>query len=494
MNDRPQHRPGDAAHPDPRGGYVSPLAERNASKEMQALWSARRKFSSWRRLWLAIAEAQHELGLPVSAEQVAELRAAVDLTEDDFARAAEHERRLRHDVMAHVHALGERAPGARGIIHLGATSQDINCNTELPILRESLDLVCVKTARVIDALSAFAERWRDLPCLAFTHFQPAQPTTVGKRATLWAYDLALCLERLERTRDGLRLRGMRGATGTQASFLALFDGDAAKVAEFERRVAAKLGFDAGAVYAVTGQTYPRVVDAFILGDLAALASAAHKICGDIRLLAHRKEIEEPFESEQIGSSAMPYKRNPMRCERATGLCRFVMSLAHNGLDTAATQWLERTLDDSSNRRLSLPEAFLASDGALDILHNVTAGLVVNRATIRAALEAELPFMATEEIMMLAVRAGRDRQEVHEAIRRHAHAAATRVKGEGLPNDLAERLMKEPLLRGVDVSLAMEASRHVGLAPRQVDAFVSEVAGPIRARYAGRLTPAPTLHV
>lgn len=481
-------------HHDPRSVYVSPLASRNASAAMQELWSARRKFTSWRRLWLAIAEAQHEMGLPVSAAQVAELRAALDLTEDDFARAESHEQRLRHDVMAHVHALGERAPGAKPIIHLGATSQDINCNTELPILRDALDLLCVKTARVIDALGTFAAAWRDLPCLAFTHFQPAQPTTVGKRASLWAYDLALCLERLERTRDGLRLRGMRGATGTQASYLALFDHDAGKVAEFERRVARKLGFPPDALYAVTGQTYPRVVDAFVLADLAAAASAVHKICGDIRLLAHRKEIEEPFEAEQIGSSAMPYKRNPMRCERATGLCRFVMALAHNGYDTAATQWLERTLDDSSNRRLSLPEAFLAMDGALDILHNVCAGLVVHKAMIRTALDAELPFMATEEIMMLAVRAGHDRQDVHEAIRRHSHAAATRVKSEGLPNDLADRLMKEPLLRGVDIGMAMEPSRHVGLAATQVDAFIRDVVGPIRGRYADRLGAPPALKV
>lgn len=486
---------GDERMPDdPQSKYVSPLSSRNASPEMQEIWSPRRKFTAWRRLWLALAESQQRLGLPVTAEQVAELRAAVEMTEDDVVRAAAHEKSLRHDVMAHVHALGERAPAARGIIHLGATSQDINCNTEIPLLRDALDLVCVKAARVIDALAAFAERWKDLPCLGYTHFQPAQPTTVGKRASVWAYDLALCLERLERARDGLRLRGMRGATGTQASYLALFGGDASKVEALDRLVAERLGFPGGATYTVVGQTYPRVVDAFILGDLAALAAAVHKTCTDLRLLAHRKEVEEPFEAEQIGSSAMPYKRNPMRCERATGLCRFVMSMAQNGLDTAATQWLERSLDDSSNRRLSLPEAFLAMDGALDILHNVSAGLIVHEAMVRASLEAELPFMAAEELIVEAVRLGGDRQEAHEAIRRHAQAAALRVKGEGLGNDLQERLEREPLLRGVDVGAAMNGSRHIGLAPRQVERFLAEVAAPIRARYAGSLAPPPALRV
>ncbi|TVQ63329.1 MAG: adenylosuccinate lyase [Phycisphaerales bacterium] len=474
--------------PDPRAVYESPLATRNASPEMQLLWSPRRKFTSWRRLWIALAEAQHELGLNVTKEQIAELRAAVDLTEDDFARAAAHESKLRHDVMAHVHALGERAPGARAVIHLGATSQDVNCNTEIPILRDALDLVCAKTAKCVIALAEFAERWRDLPCLAFTHYQPAQPVTVGRRAAQWGYDLALCLERLERTRDSLRLRGMRGATGTQASYLALFDNDAEKVARLDALVAQKLAFPADKTYLVTGQTYPRVVDAFALADLAALAAVIHKICNDVRLLSNRKELDEPFGSTQIGSSAMPYKRNPMRCERATGLCRFVMNTAHNALDTAATQWLERTLDDSANRRLSLPESFLATDGALDLLHNVVSGLVVHEATVRANLMSELPFMASENLMMAAVRLGRDRQEVHEAIRRHAQEAGTRVKDEGLPNDLIDRLRSEPLLDGVDLDAAMDPSLYVGLSGTQVDRFRAEVSAPIAARYAGRLGP------
>lgn len=475
---------------DPHARYVSPLASRNASAEMQEIWSARRKFTTWRRLWAALARAQHEMGLGVSSAQAAELERAIDLTEEDFVRAAEHEKRLRHDVMAHVHALGDRAPGARAIIHLGATSQDINCNTELPILRDALDLVCVKAARVIDALATFAERRRATACLAFTHYQVAQPTTVGKRAATWAHDVALCLARLERTRDDIRLRGLRGATGTQASYLALFGGDGAKVEELERRVALAMGFPEASAYVVSGQTYPRVVDAFALTDLACFASVIHKICNDIRLLANRGEMDEPMGESQIGSSAMPYKRNPMRCERATGLCRFVMSLAQNPLDTAATQWLERTLDDSSNRRLSLPEAFLAIDGALDLLHNVGAGLEVHEGTIRAALVAELPFFASENLMMAAASMGRDRQEVHEAIRRHSRQAAQRVRDEGGANDLLDRLRAEPLLAGVDVGGVMDPSKYVGRAPEQVDAFLREVAAPVRSRYAGRLGPAP----
>lgn len=475
---------------DPHAGYVSPLATRNASPEMQAVWSSRRKFTTWRRLWVALAEAQHELGLGVSRAQVEELRAAIDLTEDDFIRATEHERKLRHDVMAHVHALGDRAPGARGIIHLGATSQDINCNTELPLLRDAMDILCVKTARVIDALATFAERWKATPCLAFTHYQPAQPTTIGKRASVWAYDLSLCLARLERTRDDIRLRGMRGATGTQASYLALFGGDGTKADELERRVAKKMGFPEGATYTVSGQTYPRVVDAFVLGELASLAACAHKTCNDLRLLANLGEVDEPTGDSQIGSSAMPHKRNPMRCERATGLARFVMSLQHNALDTAATQWLERTLDDSSNRRLSLPEAFLAMDGALDLLHNVGAGLLVHEATVRANLAREMPFLAGEALMMAASARGKDRQTVHEAIRRHARAAAERVKDGDGANDMLERLRAEPLLQGVDFTTALDPSRHTGLAKEQVERFIRDVAAPIRGRYAGRLGSAP----
>jgi adenylosuccinate lyase len=471
--------------------YVSPLASRNASPEMQAIWSPRRKFSAWRRLWLALAEAQKELGLPITDEQIDQLRAHQTVTDADILRAVEHERRLRHDVMAHVHALGDVAPAARPIIHLGATSQDVNCNAELPMLRDALDLVCVKTARVIDALTTFAEKWRDLPVLAFTHYQPAQPTTLGKRAATWAYDLFLCLERLERTEDEIKLRGMRGATGTQASYLALFNDDPYKVSELESLVAEKLGFDDDAVYILTGQTYPRVVDAFALSELASLASVIHKICNDIRLMSSRKELDEPFGESQIGSSAMPYKRNPMRCERATALSRFVINMVGNAYDTAATQWLERTLDDSANRRLSLSEAFLAIDGALDLMHNVSAGLDVHPATIRANLMAELPFMATENLMMEAVnKHHRDRQEVHEAIRKHAQAAGNRVKNEGLSNDLLDRLRNEPLMEGIDLDAAMDPTQYVGLAPRQVNRFIADVAKAVRARYVDRLGHAP----
>lgn len=459
---------------DPWSAFTSPLAGRYSSAKMQWVWSARRKFEAWRRVWVALAEAQCEMGLGVSREQVGAMRGAVRMNDLDFSRAAEHEKRLRHDVMAHVHAFGDAVPSARGVIHLGMTSQDVNCNAETPIIGEALDLVIAKTARLVGELGAFAAKWKGEACLGFTHYQAAQPTTVGKRAAMWGHDLMLCLERLEATRAALRLRGLKGATGTQASFLALLGGDAAKVAELEKRFVAKLGWSEGKVHAFTGQTYPRVADAFVLGDLASLASACHKLCNDVRLLSNRKEIDEPFEKEQIGSSAMPYKRNPMRCERATGLCRLVMSLATSGYDTAATQWLERTLDDSSNRRTTLPEAFLAIDGVLDTLHNVCSGLVVHSASVRKNLMEELPFMATEVMLMEAVKLGRDRQDVHEAIRTHSQAAGMRVKQEGLANDLVERLRGEPLLKGVDLDAALEPRRHVGLAETQAASF-SELA-------------------
>ncbi|HWB19371.1 MAG TPA: adenylosuccinate lyase, partial [Phycisphaerales bacterium] len=383
--------------------YQSPLESRYASRDMRSLWSPQHKFTTWRRLWLALAEAQHELGLPVSARQVEELRA--HLEDINFAAAEKYEAQLRHDVMAHVHALGDLAPTARPIIHLGATSQDIVCNADLLIMREALALLTRKLARLVDALASFALEYRDLPTLAFTHYQPAQPTTVGKRASLWAYDFLLSLTDLEHRLASIRFRGFKGATGTQASFLSLFNGDERKVDQMEALVAQKLDFtshhesslidasDESPFFAVTGQTYPRLVDAQILSSLAVVAAAACKFTNDIRLLANRKEIEEPFETSQIGSSAMPYKRNPMRCERAAGMARFVISLAQNPFHTAATQWFERTLDDSANRRLALPEAFLALDGVLDVLLNVASGLVVYEKTIRANLLAELPFMA-----------------------------------------------------------------------------------------------------
>jgi adenylosuccinate lyase len=478
--------------PTPHDGYQSPLETRNASAAMRRTWSAQRKHSTWRQIWAALAESQHAIGLPVTAAQVAELRAHLD--DIDFAAAGAHEKRLRHDVMAHVHAYGDAAPGARAIIHLGATSQDVVCNADTIVLRDALALVAGKLARAIDRAATFAALHRALPTLGYTHYQPAQPTTVGKRATLWAQDLAIALSEVEVRLDGLRLRGLRGATGTQASYLGLCGGDAAKVDDLERRFVAALGWPDERTWAVCGQTYPRLVDAQVLGSLAMAAAAVHKCCNDLRLLANLKEVEEPFEAEQIGSSAMAYKRNPMRCERATGLARFVMNLSGNALDTAATQWFERTLDDSSNRRLSLPEAFLALDGALDILANVLGGLVVHPAVIRAHLEAELPFMASEGILLAAAARGIDRQEAHEAIRRHSLEAGRRVKDHGLPNDLLDRLRADPMFAGVDFARATDPSNFVGRAPEQVDRFIADVVAPIRLRHAAALREEPTLEV
>lgn len=466
---------------DPNDRYRSPLEGRYASDQMQAIWSNNRKFRTWRLLWLALAEAEQELGLPITDAQLEELRA--NLTRIDYAAAAKYEAELRHDVMAHVHALGDVAPNARSIIHWGATSQFVNCNTELLQMRDALRLIATKLARVVDALGRFAHEHRALPTLGFTHYQPAQPVTVGKRATLWAQDFALALEEVEFRLDTLRFRGVKGATGTQASFLELFQGNHEKVDELDRRVTEKMGWPVDRRFSVTGQTYPRVVDAQIIASLAVVAAGIHKACNDIRLLANRKELEEPFEKKQVGSSAMPYKRNPMRCERATGLARFVMTQVHSPLDTAATQWMERTLDDSANRRLVLPESFLALDAALDIMQNVFSGLVVYEATIRANLLAELPFMASENLMMAAVKQGADRQEAHEVIRRHSQDAAQRVKREGAANDLLERLRNEPMFAKVDLDSVMDPSAFVGRAPEQVDAFIADIVEPIRARYA-----------
>jgi len=458
----------------PYDTYTSPLATRNASRAMLGVWSARNKFATWRRVWLAVAEAQHDLGLPVTAAQVAELRANLEVTDEDLSRAERHERELRHDVMAHVHAWGDRCPLAKGIIHLGLTSEDVGSNADLLIIDAARRLIRLKVIRLILALADRALEFKGVPCLGFTHYQPAQPVTVGRRIAGWAYDLELCRERLEGAgplggAGGVRLRGVRGATGTQASFLALA-GTGAAVDRLEGLVLEKLARGGGA-FALGGQTYPRVLDTFVLADLASVASVLHKMATDIRLLCGRKELDEPFEEKQIGSSAMPYKRNPMRCERVCGLSRFVMNLVGNAYDTAATQWLERTLDDSSNRRLSLPEAFLALDGALDLMHNVAAGLVVHEATVRANLMAELPFMASENLMMEAVKLGRDRQAVHEAIRRHAQAAGWAVKEEGKANDLIERLRGEPLLAGVDLDAAMEPMGYVGRSVEQTEGFV-----------------------
>src|SRR5882672_2462862 len=427
--------------------YESPLASRNASKEMLRLFSPLYKFGLWRRLWLELARCQHDLGLTRITEEALRQMAS-KLDEIDFHRAADWEKRLRHDVMAHVHTFEEAAPAAKGIIHLGATSQYVVDNADLIIMRDAMKLLCARLANAIDALGTFAAKWKDLPTLAYTHFQPAQLTTVGKRATLWAQDLVLDLEELEYRITTLEFRGVKGTTGTQASFLTLFDGNHSKCDELDRIVTKRFGFKDS--YAVTGQTYPRKVDANIVSSLASVAASIHKFANDIRLLAGMKQIEEPFEEEQVGSSAMAYKRNPMRCERATGLARFVISLATSPLQTAAEQWFERTLDDSSNKRLSIPEPFLAIDGALLLVINVARGLVVYPNTIQSAVMAELPFMATEEILMAAVRAGGDRQQLHELIRRHSQQAAEQVKIHGKSNDLITRLKGDENFQGVDL--------------------------------------------
>ena len=439
-----------------------------------------------------MAESQQALGLPISTEQVAALKAG--LHNIDFEAASEHERRMRHDVMAHVHTYGEIAPQARGILHLGATSQDVVCNADILIQKDALDLTTVKLAQVVDRLGSFAARFRDLPTLGWTHYQPAQPTTVGKRATLWAQDIAESLVEIEYRRDRMRLRGLRGATGTQASFMGLFDRDPAKVEELEHLLATHLGWDPEKTWTVTGQTYPRIADAHLISSLAAAAAAIHKCCNDLRLLANLREVEEPFERDQVGSSAMAYKRNPMRCERATGLARFVMSLAANGLDTAATQWMERTLDDSANRRLSIPEAFLALDGALDIMVNVTSDLVVHPAVVQGRLAAELPFIATEDLLMAAVRNGHDRQEVHEIIRKASLEASEAIKSRGEANDLLDRLRREPVFSSIDIDSILDPARFIGRAPEQVDRFIQEVVEPIRTRYTGKLDREAHLHV
>ena len=461
-----------------RDVYENPLIARYASREMSEIWSDQRKHSTWRRLWVALAESQRELGLVISEDQIAELRGAVD--DIDFDRASQHERELRHDVMAHVHAYGDRCPGARGIIHLGTTSCFVTDNTDLILLRESLQLVRSRLVSVIDALASFAGQYRDLPCLAFTHLQPAQPTTLGKRATLWCYDLVLDLAEIEHRLTELKFRSVKGTTGTQASFLSLFGGDHAKVLTLERKVAEKMGF--ADMYPVTGQTYSRKIDAQVLDALSGVGQSAHKMGTDLRILQHRKEVEEPFGKKQIGSSAMAYKRNPMRSERMCSLSRFAISLAANADHTMATQWMERTLDDSANRRLSLPQAFLAIDSVLILYRNITDGLVVYPKVIAKHLDQELPFMATEEILMAGVQAGGDRQDLHERIRSHSQEAARQVKEFGEPNDLMARLKDDPAFANVDLSDTLDARRYIGRAPNQVDEFIAAIIAPIRERY------------
>lgn len=557
----------------PNDTYTSPLATRNASPEMLRIWSPRHKFNTWRRIWLAVAEAQHEVtkewgsgtdqraatvrersgsrvpdgeSLPdgrgssgpagplVTKEQVEELRAVVErgITDAEIERAGELERDLRHDVMAHVHCLGEQCPKAKGIIHLGCTSQDVVCNADLILIQQAIGLIDTKSERCVFALGSSAERWCEQPTLGFTHYQAAQPITVGRRLAQWAHDVNLIADagvggQLTGNVFGSMYRGLRGATGTQASFLSLFCDDTGKVDEFEwrflwrmqrlqneeitriddededmcdyqprsREACAMPRGDLERVYSqrafqLSGQTYSRVIDAQVLADLASVAAVLHKIATDIRLLSNRKELDEPFGDKQIGSSAMPYKRNPMKCERICGLTRFVMNLVGNAYDTAATQWLERTLDDSSNRRLSLPEAFLALDGALDLMHTVASGLIVNEAMVRKNLMAELPFLATENIMMEAVKRGGDRQDLHERIRVHAQAAGHRVKQEGLDNDLIERLRQDPAFASVHHLLTedqlLDPMKYVGRSVEQTERFLKEVIEPLRERYGDEL--------
>jgi adenylosuccinate lyase len=467
--------------------YDNPLITRYASAAMSERWGPQRKHSTWRRLWLALAEAESELGLladdgkttRIRPEQLEELKRHLD--DIDFAVAEGYEKRLRHDVMAHVHTLGEVAPLSREIVHLGATSCYVTDNTDLILIRESLNELCGKLASVIDALARFAETWKSEPTLGFTHFQPAQLTTVGKRACLWCYDLVFDLQELERRRDELRFRGAKGTTGTQASFLALFKGDHDKVKRLDQLVAQKMGFTQ--VYTVTGQTYSRKIDSQVLDSLSGLGQSLHKWGSDLRLLAHRQEIDEPFEKEQIGSSAMAYKRNPMRAERLCGLGRFLMGQPAMAADTHATQWFERTLDDSAIRRLYLPQAFLAADGCLRIAQNLASGLVVNREVIRREVEEYLPYMATENLMMAAVAQGADRQEIHERVRQHSHQVTARVKsGDGSTRELIQRLQQDSAFHGIDFAAEMNPGRYIGRSSEQVIEFIEQEITPIRSRY------------
>ena len=456
--------------------YSSPLSERYASREMQYIFSQDMKFTTWRKLWIALAETEMELGLPITQEQIDEMKAHVSDINYDVARAREKE--VRHDVMSHVYAYGVQCPKAKGIIHLGATSCYVGDNTDIIIMNEALKLVRKKLVNVIAELAKFAEAQKAQPTLAFTHFQPAQPTTVGKRATLWMQEFAMDLEDLEYVQSTLKLLGSKGTTGTQASFLELFDGDQEKIDKIDPMIAEKMGFSA--CYPVSGQTYSRKVDTRVANVLAGIAASAHKFSNDIRLLQHLKEIEEPFEKSQIGSSAMAYKRNPMRSERIASLSRYVMIDALNPAITSATQWFERTLDDSANKRLSIPEGFLAVDGILDLMLNVVDGLVVYPKVIEKRLMSELPFMATENIMMDAVKAGGDRQELHDRIRELSMEAGKAVKVEGKDNDLLERIAADPTfnLSLEDLKKTMDPARYTGRAERQVDAYLAQVIRPM----------------
>ena len=456
--------------------YESPLSSRYASDEMQYIFSPDKKFSTWRRLWVALARAEMELGLPVTQEQVDELEAHIN--DIDYEKAAQWEKKLRHDVMAHVHTYGELCPKAMPIIHLGATSCYVGDNTDVILMREGLELVRAKLVKVIARLAKFAEEYKALPTLGFTHFQAAQLVTVGKRATLWMNELLMDLEEVEHRISTLKLLGSKGTTGTQASFLELFEGDHEKVKELERKIAREMGFDA--VVPVSGQTYSRKMDYNVVSTLSGIAQSASKFATDMRLLCHLKEVEEPFEKNQIGSSAMPYKRNPMRCERICALARYLMVDVLNPSFTTGTQWFERTLDDSANKRVAMAEGFLATDAILNIMLNVTDGLVVYPKVVRSRLMAELPFMASENIMMQAVEKGGNRQELHERLRQHAIAAGKQVKEEGLPNDMVDRIAADPAfgLTREEIVAGLVPENFVGRAPQQVEEFIANVLQPI----------------
>lgn len=451
--------------------YTSPLNNRYAGREMQELFSPRRKFTTWRSLWIALAESEQALGLPITDEQIAALK---KYREDiNFAEAERIEEEVRHDVMAHVHAYGRQCPEAKGIIHLGATSCYVTDNTDLILMREGLDIVSGRLLKVMQALASFADKYKEMPALGFTHFQPAQPVTVGKRAALWLQDLFIDFEAVRELRNKIRFLGSRGTTGTQASFMELFDGDEEKCRELDRRIAGMMGFEE--IYPLSGQTYSRKIDSQVLHVLSGIAQSAGKFSNDLRLLQHLKEIEEPFEEKQIGSSAMAYKRNPMRSERIAALSRYVMVNALNPDFTAATQWLERSLDDSANKRLAVPQSFLAIDGVLLLYENIVSGLVVHPRVIAARLEAELPFMCTENILMAAVRRGGDRQELHEKIRRYSIEAARQVKDEGKPNPLLYLIARDKAfdLEEDDLAELLDASLYIGRAPGQVEDFLRD---------------------
>ncbi len=460
--------------------YENPLSVRYASAEMSTLFSARQKFAMWRRLWLWLAEAEQELGLPIPGAALAQLRDHIVPTDAELLAADRYERDTKHDVMAHLHALGDVAPAAKGVLHLGATSAFVGDNADLLLLREALRLLARRTVRVMARLAVFARKWRALPCLGFTHFQAAQPTTIGKRACLWLQDLALDHRELTRRADELRFLGCKGATGTQASFVALFDGDAEKADLLDKLVAEKAGFPGRLL--VSGQTYTRKQDSLILSALSGLAASASKFANDLRLLQHLKEVEEPFGEKQVGSSAMPYKRNPMKAERINALARWVLVGAESGNWTLATQWFERTLDDSANRRLSLPECFLAADAILLLWDSVADGLVVHESVVRRRLEQELPFLATENILMAAVRKGGDRQQLHERIRVVSQAAGDRLKEQGGENDLLARIAADPAfgLSPSEIAVAADPDRFIGRAPEQVDEFLTAEIDPILA--------------